>query len=78
MLNAVQCLTSDAITQKPILDETARIAADWQNLDAEQLGAIINPVATNSLQEFSLGALVEQRNPASPFLTLTTLPEWSR
>jgi hypothetical protein len=42
VLNAVQCLGPDAVTHKRLLDETARLAASWQEFDAEHLRAILH------------------------------------
>ena len=41
VLNAVQCCGPDAVAQKTLLDEAARLAAGWQDLDAEHLRAIL-------------------------------------
>jgi DNA invertase Pin-like site-specific DNA recombinase len=41
VLNAVQCLSPDAVTQKRLLDEAARLAASWHEFDAERLRAIL-------------------------------------
>ena len=46
MLNAVQCRGPDAVTQKRLLDEAARLAAAWQDLDVEQLRAILRAMVT--------------------------------
>jgi site-specific DNA recombinase len=46
MLNAVQCWGPDAVAQKRLLDEAARLTASWQDLDAEQLRAILDAVVT--------------------------------
>ena len=46
MLNAVQCHGPDAVAQKRLLDEAARLAGSWQELDAEQLRAILRAVVT--------------------------------
>jgi site-specific DNA recombinase len=46
VLNAVQCCGSDAVAQKRLLDEAVRLAASWQELDAEHLRAILRAVAT--------------------------------
>ena len=44
VLNAVQCLSPDAVTQKRLLDEAARLAASWQEFDAERLRPILRAV----------------------------------
>jgi hypothetical protein len=44
MLNAVQCLSSGAVTQKRLLDEAARLAASWQEFDAERTRAILRAI----------------------------------
>jgi hypothetical protein len=46
VLNAVQCHGPDAIAQKRLLDEAARLAASWQDLDAEHLRALLLAVLT--------------------------------
>ena len=46
VLNAVQCRGPDAVTQKRLLDEAARLAASWQELDAERLRALLRAVVT--------------------------------
>ena len=46
MLNAVQCCGPDAVAQKRLLDEAARLAASWQDLDAERLRAILRAIVT--------------------------------
>ena len=46
VLNAVQCCGLDAIAQKRFLDEAARLAAGWQDLDADQLRVILRTVVT--------------------------------
>jgi site-specific DNA recombinase len=46
VLNAVQCLGPDAVTHKRVLDEAARLAASWQDLDAERLRPILRAVVT--------------------------------
>ena len=46
VLNAVQCCGPDAVAQKRLLDEAARLAASWQELDAEQLRAILRAMVT--------------------------------
>ena len=47
VLNAVQCHGPDAIAQKRLLDEAARLAAGWQDLDAEYLRALLLAMVTN-------------------------------
>jgi DNA invertase Pin-like site-specific DNA recombinase len=44
VLNAVQCHGPDAVAQKRLLDEAARLAGSWQEPDAEQLHAILRAV----------------------------------
>ena len=46
VLNAVQCCGPDAVAQKRLLDEAARLAAAWQDLNAEDYGAILRAVVT--------------------------------
>ena len=46
VLNAVQCRRPDAVTQKTLLDEAARLAASWQDLDAERLRALLRAMVT--------------------------------
>ena len=46
VLNAVQCHGPDAVAQKTLLDEAARLAAGWQDLDAEHLRAILLAIVT--------------------------------
>jgi hypothetical protein len=46
VLNAVQCHGPDAIAQKALLDEAARLAAGWQDLDAEHLRALLRAMVT--------------------------------
>ena len=46
VLNAVQCRGPDAVAQKTLLDEAARLAAGWQDLDAEHLRALLLAVVT--------------------------------
>ena len=46
VLNAVQCRRPDAIAQKTLLDEAARLAAGWQDLDAEYLRALLLAIVT--------------------------------
>ena len=46
MLNAVQCCRPDAVAQKRLLDEAAGLAASWQDLNAEQLRAILRVLVT--------------------------------
>jgi site-specific DNA recombinase len=46
VLNAVQCLGPDTASQKRLLDEAARLAASWQELDAELLRAILSAMVT--------------------------------
>ena len=44
VLNAIQCSKPDPVTQKRLLDEAARLAATWQEFDAERLRAILRAV----------------------------------
>ena len=46
VLNAVQCRGPDAVAQKTLLDEAARLAAGWQDLDVEQLRALLRAMVT--------------------------------
>ena len=46
VLNAIQCCGSNAVAQKRLLDEAARLASTWQNLDAEQLRATLRTIVT--------------------------------
>lgn len=46
VLNAVQCHGPDGVAQKTLLDEAARLAANWQDLDAEHLRALLLAVIT--------------------------------
>ena len=46
VLNAIQCRRPDAIAQKTLLDEAARLAAGWQDLDAEYLRALLLAIVT--------------------------------
>ena len=46
VLNAVQCHEPDAVAQKRLLYEAARLAASWHNLDAERLRAILRTLVT--------------------------------
>jgi hypothetical protein len=46
VLNAIQCLGPDAVAQKTLLAEAARLAAGWQDLDAEQLRALLLAMVT--------------------------------
>ena len=46
VLNAVQCRGPDAVAQKTLLDEAARLAAGWQDLDAEHLRALLLAMVT--------------------------------
>ena len=46
MLNAVQCRGPDAVAQKTLLDEAARLATGWQDLDAEHLRALLLALVT--------------------------------
>jgi hypothetical protein len=46
VLNAVQSCQPDAVAQKRLLDEAGRLAASWQDLDAERLRAILHAVVT--------------------------------
>ena len=46
VLNAVQCCRPEAVAQRRLMDEAARLAASWQELDAEQLHAILRGLVT--------------------------------
>jgi site-specific DNA recombinase len=46
VLNAVQCCDPDAVAQKKLLDEAARLAGSWRELDAERLRAILRAMVT--------------------------------
>ncbi len=46
VLNAIQCHGPDAVAQKTLLDEAARLAAGWQDLDAERLRALLFAMVT--------------------------------
>ena len=46
VLNAIQCCGPDAMGQKTFLDEAARLVAGWQDLEAEELRAILRAVVT--------------------------------
>lgn len=46
VLNAVQCHEPDAVAQKRLLEEAARLAASWQELDADRLRAILSATVT--------------------------------
>ena len=46
VLNAIQCSKPDPVAQKRLLDEAARLAASWQEFDAERLRAILRAVVT--------------------------------
>jgi site-specific DNA recombinase len=46
VLNAVQCRGPDAVSQKRLLDEAARLATRWQELDGEHVRAILGAVVT--------------------------------
>ena len=46
VLNAIQCRGPDAVAQKTLLDEAARLAARWQDLDAEHLRALLLAMVT--------------------------------
>jgi site-specific DNA recombinase len=46
VLNAIQCHGLDAIAQKRLLDEAARLAAGWQDLDAEHVRALLFAMVT--------------------------------
>ena len=80
VLNAVQCCGPDAVAQKTLLDEAARLAAGWQDLDAEQLRAILRAIVTKvqvhsdridvTLDQMGvalwLNAKADQQQPAHP------------
>jgi site-specific DNA recombinase len=46
VLNAIQCRSPDVVSQKTLLDEAARLAAGWQDLDAEHLRALLLAMVT--------------------------------
>lgn len=46
VLNAIQCCGSNAVAQKRLLDEAARLAASWQDLAVERLRAILGAMVT--------------------------------
>lgn len=46
VLNALQCCGSDAVAQKRLLDEAARLAGSWQDLGADRLRAILRAAVT--------------------------------
>jgi site-specific DNA recombinase len=46
VLNAVQCHVPDAVAQKTLLGGAARLSAGWQDLDAEQVRALLLAVVT--------------------------------
>ena len=46
VLNATQCCGSNAVAQKRLMDEATRLAAAWQNLDAERLREILRAIVT--------------------------------
>ena len=46
VLNAVEAYWRDAVAQKRLLDETAQLAASWQDLDSERLRAILRAMVT--------------------------------
>ena len=46
VLNAVQCCRPDAVAQNSLLEKAARLASSWQDLDVEQLRAIVRAVVT--------------------------------
>ncbi len=46
VLNALQCHGPDAVTQKTLLDAAARLAAGWQDFDAERLRALLLAMVT--------------------------------
>jgi hypothetical protein len=46
VLNAVQCHDPDAVAQKTLLGGAARLSACWQDLDAEQVRALLLAVVT--------------------------------
>jgi DNA invertase Pin-like site-specific DNA recombinase len=46
VLNAVQCCRPDASVQRRFLDEAARLAASWQEFEAEWLRAILRAMVT--------------------------------
>jgi hypothetical protein len=66
VLNAVQCLGPDAVAHKRLLDEAARLAASWQELDAERLRAILCAVLTRvQVRSDRVEVTLDQRGVAS-------------
>jgi site-specific DNA recombinase len=79
VLNAVQCHGPDAVAQKTLLDEAARFAAGWQDLDAEHLRALLLAIVTKvtvhsdridvTLDQMGVGLWLnarDQQQPAHP------------
>ncbi|MGB6909859.1 MAG: recombinase family protein [Methyloceanibacter sp.] len=80
VLNAVQCCDPDAVAQKKLLDEAARLAARWHDLGAEDLRALVLAFVTRvqvhsdridvTLDQMGLalclGAKLDKRQPAYP------------
>jgi hypothetical protein len=46
VLHAIQCCGSNAVAQKRLWEEAARLADSWQELDAERLRAILGAMVT--------------------------------
>jgi hypothetical protein len=80
ILNAIQCCDLDAVAQKKLLDEAARLAARWHDLGAEDLRALLLAFITRvqvhsdridvTLDQtglaLCLGAQPDKRQPAHP------------
>ena len=80
VLNAVQCCDPDAVAQKTLLNEAARLAARWHDLGAEDLRALLLAFITRvqvhsdridvTLDQMGLalclGAEPDKRQPAYP------------
>ena len=80
VVNAVQCCDPDAIAQKKLLDEAARLAARWHDLGAEDIRALLLAFITRvqvhsdrievTLDQMGLvlclGAKLDKRQPADP------------
>jgi hypothetical protein len=80
VLNAIQCCDPDAVAQKKLLDEAARLAARWHLLGAEDLRALLLALVTRvqvhsdridvTLDQMGvalyLGAEPDKRQPAYP------------
>ena len=60
VLNAVQCRGPDAVAQKTLLEEAARLVAGWQELDAEHLRALLLAVVTKVLHSDRIDVTLDQ------------------